>query len=146
MKKLSKKIRWMILAAALYSLTLPCFAGDFFWREFGPDFSYEEHLEWQKNFQWNRKQAFQIYKKQYKRHLKQRSAWLRERLRSRNKNRIGRQQSKLKKEWDAKQKAHRRARVRITEDYIQTRNRRRRQKKSGNYSPQRAEYSREFAL
>ena len=148
MKKSPQKISQAVQAIivfALYLFTLPCFGGDFLWKSSDTSFAYVEHLEWQKSFQWNRKQAFQTYKRQYRHDLKQRKAWLQERLRNQDRDHMERQQSELKKEWDAEQRAYQITRLRITRKYIKNRNRHRKQK-PGSFSPKRTQHSREFVL
>ena len=134
------------IAVVLCLLTFPCFGGDFFWENSNTDSAYMEHLNWQKSFQWHRKQAFQIYKKHYRHYLRQRKAKLQKKLRNRNSSRMERQQSELKKKWDAEQRAYQTARLKITKEYINNRNRHRKQKKPGDYSPQKTKYNREFVL
>ena len=145
MKKLQKNSQAVVIIV-LYALTFPCSGGDFFWEISGTGSAYAEHLEWQKSFQWNRKQAFQIYKRQYNYYLEQKEARLRERLRNQDRGRMERQQSELKKEWDAEQRAYQITRMKVSREYIKNRNWYRKQKKFKGYSPKQTKHSREFVL
>ncbi|MCY4513508.1 MAG: zinc ribbon domain-containing protein [Bdellovibrionales bacterium] len=146
MKAFSGKISRMIGFVILYSLTFPCFGGEFFWETSSSNLSYAEHLEWQKSFQWERKQAFKSYKRNYNHYRKQKKNKLQRRLSERNTEGFTKQKSLLKRKWDAKQKTYQNTLLKLTKDYIKKRNQHRKQKKSRGYSPKRSKYSREFVL
>ena len=132
-----------LVIITLHIFSLPCFGGDFSREISGTASAYTEHLEWQKSFQWNRKQAFQTYKRRHRNYLKQREARLRERLRRRDGSLMERQPSDLKKEWDAEQRAYQITRRKITRQYIRQRDRYRKKYKK---TPKRTGHSREFVL
>lgn len=145
MKKLLGKINQAIIIVILYLFTFPCFGEDSLWEISSPDFSYEEHLDWQSNFQWERKQAFQTYKRDYNRYQEQKKKYLRKRLREIKRENSDRLQSLFKKRWEAEQRAYQVTRLKITREYIKTRNRSRKQKTRG-FSLKRTKHSREFVL
>lgn len=140
------KIKRVIGIAVLYPLAFPCFGGEYFQQISSSNSAYVEHLEWQRTFQWNRKQAFKNYKKNYSHDQNQKKKQLQKRLRKKNTGNSAKRQALLKRKWEAKQRAYQNTRVKLTRDYIQKRNRYRKQKNSGNFSPKRSKYSREFAL
>jgi len=145
MKKLLGKIKQAIIIVILYLFAFPCF-GKVSLREISfPDFSYAEHLEWQRSFQWERKQAFQTYKRDYNRYREQKKKHLRKRLREIKRENSDRLQSLFKKRWEAEQRAYQVTRLKIAKEYIKTRNRSRKQKTRGS-SLKRTKHSREFVL
>ena len=146
MKILPLKIKQMIGVAVLYSLTFPCFGGEYFRETASSHSVYVEHLEWQKIFQWNRKQAFKNYKKNYNHDQNQKKKYLQKRLRERHSKDFAKQQALLKKKWEVKQRAYQNTKLKLKTDYIKKRDRYRKQKNFRNYSPKRNKYSREFAL
>ena len=135
-----------IIIVTFYLFTFPCFGEISLWELSSPDFSYEEHLDWQRSFQWERKQAFQTYKRDYNRYQEQKKQHLQKRLREIKRKTSDRLQSLFKKRWEARQSTYQISRLKITKEYIKNRNRHRKQKKSRGSSPKQTKHSREFVL
>ena len=146
MKKLPGKISQATVIVVLYLFTFPCLGEVFLWEISSSDFSYAEHLEWQRSFQWERKQAFQIYKRDYNRYQNQKKKHLQKRLRETKRGTSDRLQSLFKKRWETEQRTYQVTRLKITKEYIKNKNQSRKQKKSRGSILKRTKHSREFVL
>ena len=146
MKKPTRKFSYYTMIIVLCLFTFPSVSEDFFQEKPAPDFAYEEHQQWERDFQRKRKQTFQSYKKEYNNYLKQKRQQLQQRLQNQNRKGSEKQQALLKEKWEAEQKTHQASRRKATREYIKKRNYYREEIKKRGYSPKRTEESREFVL
>ena len=130
----------------LFLFTFPSLGEDFFQEKPAPDFAYEEHQQWERDFQQKRKQAFQVYKKEYDNYLKQKKEQLQQRRKNQDRKNAERQQALLKEKWEAEQTIYQANRQEMTREYIRKRNHYREEIKKRGYFPKRTRESREFVL
>lgn len=134
------------MAIVLCLFVFSSFGEDFFQEKPAPDFAYEEHQQWERDFQRERKKTFQSYKKKYINYLKQKKAQRQQRLKNQDRKNAEKQRALLKEKWEAEQMIYQANRQKMTKEYIKKRNLYRKEIKKRGYSPKRTRESREFVL